>query len=235
MSQKSTFQISCPFCRHEQTVELWDALNVQEDPGLREELLASRINLVTCGACEKHFRVDKSLVYIDVDQEIMVHLEPLTKGRTLEQVSADFVEAERLLQKKFPPDVPAPSIHLVVDWAELIERIFVLEEGLDSRVIEYVKYGMHRMNPKKLPADKKRLLFDVADSSDEQLTFVVQDLESRRLEATLNFSRTDYEGLLNLFDGDEQTALLLEQFPGPYFNGRMRYLQDQLDGRIAQT
>jgi hypothetical protein len=88
---------------------------------------------------------------------------------------------------------------------------------------------MHRQNPAQLPAATKRLLFDAQDSSDEQLCFVIQDLETRRLESMLHFSRADYESLLNVFDGDEQTVLLLEQFPGPYFNGRLRFLQDQVD------
>ena len=55
---------------------------------------------------------------------------------------------------------------------------------------------------------------------------MVQDRATRKLEAVLNFSRADYEALVNVFDSDDQLALLEEQFPGPYLNGRLRYLQD---------
>ena len=70
-------------------------------------------------------------------------------------------------------------------------------------------------------------MFDAQDSTDEQLCFVVQDRETRKLEAVLNFSRKDYEALLNVFDDGKQLELLREQFPGPYFNGRVKFLEDE--------
>lgn len=235
MSQKSSFSISCPLCGHPQTVELWEAINIQDDPGLRDALIGNQINVVECEACHKQFRVDKNLVYVDPDQDIMVHLEPPVNGRTLEDISNSFVDAIQTLQRQLPKDITPPDVHLVIEWPELLERIFILEEGLDVRIVEHIKYMMHQQNPAQLPADKKRLLFDAQDSSGDQLCFVVQDLETRRLESMLHFSRADYEGLLNVFDGDDQTALLLEQFPGPYFNGRLRYLQDQEDLASAES
>ncbi|MGB4240985.1 MAG: hypothetical protein WBK37_06770, partial [Kiritimatiellia bacterium] len=80
-----------------------------------------------------------------------------------------------------------------------------------------------------LPAANKNLLFNAQDSTDDQLCFVVQDRQTQKLEAVLNFARADYEALVNVFDSDEQLALLEEQFPGPYYNGRQRFLRDQLD------
>jgi hypothetical protein len=93
-------------------------------------------------------------------------------------------------------------------------------------LVEHIKYMMYQQNADKLPAGQKGLLFDAQDSTDEQLCFVVQDRAAKKLEAVLNFSRSDYEALLNVFDEDDQMALLEEQFPGPYLNGRLRYLQD---------
>jgi len=95
--------------------------------------------------------------------------------------------------------------------------------------VEHIKYMMFQQNADKLPASQKNLLFDAQDSTDEQLCFVVQDRATKKLEAVLNFSRTDYEALVNVFDSDDQLALLQEQFPGPYLNGRLRYLQDMAE------
>ncbi len=226
MSQKKQHEIACPFCGREQPVELWDSLDLDEEPELREALLANRINRVDCAGCQKSFRVDKPLVYHDRDQEILIHYEPLTVGRTLAEVEEGFRGAVEELNRLLPPDVAAPEVHLVVEWSELIERIFLLEEGLDARLVEHVKYMMFQQNPEKIPAEKKGLLFDAQDSTDEQLCFVVQDRGSKKLEAVLNFSRADYEALVNVFDSGRQLELLEEQFPGPYVNGRLRYLQD---------
>ena len=132
------------------------------------------------------------------------------------------------------------TIHFAAQWRERhpgwrIEVCFIehaeilLEEGLDARLIEHIKYMMFQQNPDKLPASKKALLFNAQDSTDEQLCFVVQDRETRKLEAMLHFARADYEALVNVFDSGEQLALLEEQFPGPYFNGRLRFLQAQAE------
>ena len=222
-------EIACPFCGREQAVELWDALVADEDPDLREALLAGRINRVECAGCRKGFRVDLPLIYRDREQDLFIHYDPLVGGRDLKAVEAAFRDGVAELNRLLPPDVPPPEAHVVVEWSELIERVFLLEEGLDARLVEHVKYMMFQQNPDKLPADKKNLLFDAQDSTDDQLCFVVLDRSTKKLEAVLNFARADYEALVNVFDSGDQLALLEEQFPGPYYNGRLRFLQDQAE------
>ena len=226
MSQKRTHEIACPLCGREQEVELWDSINVDSEPELREALLLNRVNRVECAGCHKGFRIEKPLVYQDREQDIFIHLDPLRGGRTLEDIAKTFRQGMEEMNRLLPKDVTPPEAHLVVEWAELIERIFLLEEGLDARLVEHIKYMMFQQNEEKLPAAQKGLLFDAQDSTEEQLCFVVQDRTTRKLEAVLNFARSDYEALVNVFDSDDQLALLEEQFPGPYLNGRLRYLQD---------
>jgi hypothetical protein len=226
MSQKRKHEIACPLCGREQEVELWDSINVDSEPELREALLLNRVNRVECAGCRKSFRIDKPLVYQDREQDIFIHFDPLVGSRTLVDVEKSFQTAMEEMNRLLPKDVPPPETHLVVEWPELIERVFLLEEGLDARLVEHVKYMMFQQNEDKLPAARKGLLFDAQDSTDDQLCFVVQDRATKKLEAVLNFARADYEALLNVFDSDDQMALLEEQFPGPYLNGRLRYLQD---------
>ncbi|MDY0145181.1 MAG: CpXC domain-containing protein [Kiritimatiellia bacterium] len=229
MSNTSQHQIICPFCAQVQEVELWDVLNVDQTPGLKEQIVSNRINRVQCPGCAKSFRIDKPVVYRHRAEDIFIHCDPLVGGRTLAEVEAAFTESLDELARLLPPDVEPPEVHLVVEWSELVERLFLLEEGLDARLIEHIKYMMFQQNPDKLPASKKALLFNAQDSTDEQLCFVVQDRETRKLEAMLHFARADYEALVNVFDSGEQLALLEEQFPGPYFNGRLRFLQAQAE------
>jgi len=229
MSQKRTHEIACPSCGHEQQIELWDSIDVDGEPELRDSLLFNRINNVECEKCGKHFRVDKPLVYRDREQDLFIHYDPLVGSRTLPEVEATFTAAMEEMNRLLPKDVPIPETGLVVEWGELVERIFLLEEGLDARLVEHIKYMLFQQNQESLPAETKNLLFNSKDSTDEQLNFVVQDRKTRKLEAALNFSRADYEALLNVFDTPDQLALLEEQFPGPYLSGRLRYLQDRTE------
>ena len=228
MSQKSHHDIACPGCGAELCVELYDSVLVDEEPGLRTDLLTGKLNRVTCGKCGKSFRVDQPLVYHDREQEIFIHYHPLVGGATMETAVDAFNRAMAELRRLVPAGMRLPETHLVLEWSELAERIFVLEEGLEPRVVEHIKYMMFQQNPGKLDASAKGLLFDAQDSTDEQLCFVVQDRASRRLEAMLHFARKDYEALLNVFGSGQGLKLLMDQFPGPVVNGRLKFLQDRL-------
>lgn len=233
MTTKRKHQISCPFCGHEQEVELYDSIRVDQDPEARVALLSNRLNRVECAKCGKSFRIDKPLVYQDREAGLFLQYDPLTNGRSIAEAEAALTSAQRQLAGLLPKGVKPPEMFLVVEWAELVERIFTEEEGLDARLVEHIKYIMFQQNPAKLPAREKGLLFDAQDSTDDQLCFVVQDRSTRKLEAVLNFARTDYEALVNVFDSGPQLQLLMEEFPGPYLNGRLKFLQDQAEAELA--
>ena len=48
MSQTKQYHIRCPKCEAEQNVELYDSVNIETDAGLRDELMANRLNAVVC-------------------------------------------------------------------------------------------------------------------------------------------------------------------------------------------
>ncbi len=227
MSNRQPYPIACPFCARAQEVDLWNVLDFDDEPDLRDRLVSNRINRVECSGCGRSFRIDIPLLVRHRAEGILIHCDPLVGDRTLDEVEASFAAARQELERLLPADIAPPEIHLVVDWSELIERLFLLEEGLDARLIEHIKYMLYQQNPDRLPAAAKNLLFNAQDSTDEQLCFVVQDRGTRKLEAVLNFARADYEALVNVFDSGDSLALLMEQFPGPYLSGRLRYLQDQ--------
>lgn len=227
MTQKKDYTIRCPRCGKEQDVTLYEAISVRELPALRDELLANRINAVTCVQCRFEFRVDKPLLYSDSPRNLLIYLLPLRQADHAAGVQ-QFRDSLAGISQALPADIPAPSLHLVFNRTELIERIFIVEAGLDERVIEYVKYLVYSLNPGKLDPARKSLLFDAQDSNAENLCFVVQDTESRKLESMLHFRRKDYEALQQAFNDDEKTPNLMELFPGPYISAR-DLLLDQAD------
>ena len=79
--------------------------------------------------------------------------------------------------------------------------------------------------------DHARQLMTEGKTEPETLAQAQLDLDhaTRKLEAVLNFARADYAALANVFQADGQGGLLAEQFPGPYLNGRLRFLQEQAE------
>ncbi len=223
MSQTTVYTIACPRCGSRQPVELCESINVRENPALREDLMANRLNIVVCAGCGHRFRVDKPLLYHDPERRFMIYLYPAPEEQAAEAERLFRGMIERLAGRSLP--TPAPAMHLVLNRVELVERIFLLEAGLDERIIEYVKHSVYTKNSNRLDPVRKRLLFNAQDSTDEHLFFVVQDVETRQLEAVIQYNRAAYRALCETFDDDVQTARLLELFPGPYISARRLLLE----------
>ncbi len=219
MSQKMNYSIQCPKCSKEQEAELYESISVQTDPLLKDQLLRNQLNLVRCVSCGFAFRVDKPLLYSDIERRLMIYLIPV-RGGTVEEGCRQFGECLKRVNQLLPKDVEVPNLHLVFSQVELVERIFLVEAGLNERVVEYIKHLIYTRNAGKLDPRQKILLFNAEDSTPETLYFVVQDAASRKLESVVQYSREAYQGLLEMFDSDEHTPSLLELFPGPYISAR---------------
>jgi len=137
----------------------------------------------------------------------------------------EFQDLVSCMTAAMPQGIELPEIHLVFSRSELIERIFLRESGLDERIIEYIKYMILVKNEEQIRIADKALLFSAQDSNEKSLCFVVQDVKTRRLETVIEYSRQAYEAICELFDQDDQTAGLLEMFPGPHISARRQLIQ----------
>lgn len=225
MSQLKTYSITCPKCGQAQSVELYDSINVEDDPDIRNALICNKINVVTCSSCSFVFTVEKPVLYHDPEREIMIYWMPLY-GQTLEEGARNFRDFISAMTSSLPVDVPAPQVHLVYTRAELAERLFVLEAELDERIIEYMKYMIYTRNMEKVNPRQKITYFDSHDSTEDHLSFIIQDIQTRKVEGILQYDRSAYDALDEMFDDDEQTPDLFEFFPGPYISARELVLRE---------
>lgn len=221
MAEKE-YTISCPQCQHEHDVRLSDKLDANARPDLKERLLENTFNRIECKSCGFVFRADMPVLYTDLEREIIIHWMPLHR-QTLAELQQGFAESQEELRKELPEGTPVPRLQLVLSRVELIERIFVLEEKLDERLIEYVKYLIYQNNAARIPARKKNLLFNAQKSDDNTFCFAIQDIDTMTFDDVLSYPRSQYQKLRNKFmaDDEELTAL----FPGAYKNARLAFLQ----------
>ena len=179
MSRSKTYNIQCPSCDVQQSVELHEAVNVAAEPELKRELMENRLNRVDCTDCDASFRVDMPMLYTDPKNHILIHWIPETEELPKEQIIADFDQSMEELNEMLPPDVTVPTVRLVLTRVELVELVFLIEAGLNQRVVEYVKYSIYTRNMGKVDPHRFRLLLNVEDSTEEEFCFVTQDVESQ--------------------------------------------------------
>ena len=68
------------------------------------------------------------------------------------------------------------------------------------------------------------MLLNVEDSTDDELVFVMQNVEDQQLGQVLRYGRSAYESLLELFADDPEE--FMEMFPGPCISARDVLLED---------
>jgi hypothetical protein len=217
MSTRKTYSIRCPHCRYEQKVDLYDSINVAQQPDLKTALFENRLNRILCESCEVSFRIDKPLLYHDPDRNILIHWMP-DAAVSREEILDEFDKSMEELRAVLPEGVEPPRVRLVFTRAELVELIFIIEAGMDERVVEYIKYTIHTQNPGRVPASAKQLLLNVQDSTADELLFAVQNAETFELEEVLRYPRSAYHNVRAMYrkNPEEFTELL----PGPYISAR---------------
>lgn len=225
MSISRTVNITCPSCGTQQDVQLYDAITVDAEPQLKDALMHNQLNRVDCADCELSFRVDLPMLYNDPANKILIHWIPENEETPREQVLEEFDRAMEHMNSLLPDDVEVPSVRLVLTRVELVELIFLIEAGLNQRVVEYVKYSIYTRNLEKIDPHKVRLLLNVQDSTEEELCFVQQNVQTLELGGILRYGRAAYESLCELFE--ETPDEFLDMFPGPCISARNLLLEDE--------
>ena len=226
MSAQKTYSIRCPQCNHTQNAELYESINVAQQPELKEALFQNRLNRVVCEDCSASFRIDKPLLYHDADRNILIHWMP-DNAVSRDEILDEFDKSMEELRDALPEDMEPPRVRLVFDRVELVELIFIVEAGMDERVVEYIKYTVHAQNASRLPPEKKQLLLNVQDSTADDLLFAIRDLETAELEDILRYSREAYRGVQKMYRDNPDE--FMELFPGPYINARTTLLAEGVE------
>ncbi|MCC5849625.1 MAG: CpXC domain-containing protein [Verrucomicrobia bacterium] len=227
MPQTNSYPIRCPKCGSQQDELLYDSIDVGKEPDLRRQLLENKLNAVTCNECGHQFRIDKNLLYHDSRAGWMIYMNP-TSVEKYDEAESEFRQVLDDLRSVMPSDQKMPEVDLVLSRIELVERIFVREAGFHPKVIEYVKYLIYTQNLDQFLPEDKALLLNGQECNEEQLCFVVQDVNTHKLETLMHYKREAYDSLLELLQQDGELSLANQLFPGPYVSARAYLMQEDI-------
>ena len=231
MSFAKTYSIRCPQCEHTQNVELYDSINVAQEPELKTALLENRLNRVQCESCDTSFRVDKPVLYHDADRNILIHWMPDTTC-SRDEILDEFDDAMAELRTALPEDAEPPRVRLVFTRVELVELMFIIEAGMEERVVEHIKYTIYLQNMDRLPPAEKQLLLNVQDSTADELLFAVRNVETAELEDVLRYPREAYRGVQKMYRKNPDE--FIELFPGPYISARVALLGEAEEEEVRE-
>jgi hypothetical protein len=210
-------QARCPNCRLLNQVAPVTRLGPDE-PGL-QELFAGTLNRIVCAACKTTFRVDVPVLFRDEERHTLIFLPaadeagvPLTPEEAETHLAA--------ILRQLPAAAAgrgAPTCRLVLSHRQLVEKIAMLRQNLDDRLVEFVKYQLYLRRERDLDPVRKELFYDFSAPEADRLAFIVFDRESGKPCAAAHIALDVYRDLASAFlSSDELQAELARLFPGHY-------------------
>lgn len=118
----SRMTIECPHCQKESVVRPLEHINIDRTPEMREKVQDLSCFRWTCPNCGVHSLVMQPCLYHDMANEFMVWL-----------------NEEKPSAAEFEP-LEGYQLRWVTDFNSFREKINILENGLDDRAVEIMKY-----------------------------------------------------------------------------------------------
>jgi hypothetical protein len=156
-------QIECPKCQSVVDWPLRWAVNVAQEPALKERVLSWSIHLFVCPSCMTEVDLFSDFTYSDTQQGFVVML---WSGDDWDASSIDGSLAA------MPEQERAGHLALVTRRVrtrnELVEKVAIFDSQLDDRVIELLKYTLQDEAP-----ELSSLELRFAGAKDGHLNFIV--------------------------------------------------------------
>lgn len=132
MNECSKQQIKCPRCHYDSPMTVWNYINADLDPGLKEKLLNGDLYHWKCEVCGLEFDVQFSSLYLDMMHKFMLFFSPtvmdMNKYNDIELPIPSGIEFKRY------------TFRSVFGINELREKISIFESELNDVAIERMKF-----------------------------------------------------------------------------------------------
>jgi hypothetical protein len=156
-------EITCN-CGHRFGADLPELVDLDREPEALDSILSGSFMSVTCPKCETILKPDIPVRILWGSNGLDLYLVP-------EKRRSD------VIRDRFT-DIPSGESVVVVGYPELVEKLRVIESGLNDRIIEILKFYL--LDRATLGAEREvRILFERKSSRD--LVFHIHGLERDRI------------------------------------------------------
>lgn len=130
MSEVKEVKIHCPKCQEEGTFKVWNSVNAELNPELREMVLDGSMFHFHCEKCNGDFILPNPTLYHDMKHKFMVWL----VANANDKMPSFSISGN--------PEFNNYRCRVVSTLDEIKEKIFIFESGLYDVVIEIIKYEL---------------------------------------------------------------------------------------------
>lgn len=158
MSQSHKEPIDCPHCHARGEFELWDSVNVDLDPELRDKIFNDELFLWQCSNCRNEVFIPFGTLYHDMRNKFMLFF-------SFKEPKEGKYDPLEILQALGIED--GYTIRSVYGLINFKEKIAILENGLNDVVIERMKYIISHISYPEISEKRYDLRFGGLNAKEE--------------------------------------------------------------------
>lgn len=132
MPKTHNTDVVCPHCGKDSSAVIMERFNAGEDAELLPALKDRSIFIHICPECQKPTYLDYNFLYEDEESRIAVWYASTPEEEETAKIGAKTMALARRIEEPW-------LIRVVLGWAEFGEKLQILEDGLDDRLVEIMK------------------------------------------------------------------------------------------------
>lgn len=232
MSQKRTIELTCPMCGKPAPFTLWDSVNNVLNPELEEQLLKNTFALFSCPHCGGQNYVAYDFLYHDMQKGRMIYLLHSREEKDREKMNASLGQMCRLLGGKIGHTMHPYSFRLVHTLDEMREKIIILHDDLDDRIVEISKlFIRERLKNDHVEALALRYGWGAVDGKQQPVMYV---FEPGGKMGMVPYTRQLYDVLESFFElGQDADGTVYEEIDEAWAADMIRKYGGGLSGNSS--
>jgi predicted RNA-binding Zn-ribbon protein involved in translation (DUF1610 family) len=158
MSKHTTTTYQCPNCKKSSNVTIWQSINVDLDPEMRERVLDESAFTFVCPSCGFRQGLAYASLYHDLTLKFMVYWLPAAN----ETKHQDFAELNKSAIQE-----PGYRLRVVSTLNRMKEKILIFGHRMDDRAIELLKRFMWSSYLEDIGTPRNKVYFSGANLQSE--------------------------------------------------------------------
>ena len=180
--------IECPHCHKEGEFELWDSVNVDLNPELREKIFNEELFMYHCSHCGRDIGIPADTLYHDMKNQFMLFFS------FFKEEDFDYEPMNMEVQKSMMKG--DYTFRMVFGLMQLKEKIIILEHGLNDVAVERQKYMISHVIIPEIAQKGYELFFAKVDGPSEEfkygaIYYFYEDIEKDDMK-TVRFAMDNY-------------------------------------------
>ncbi len=166
-------EYQCPYCLFSDDMVIWDSINAQEDPDLKDKLLLKKLQTFECNNCGRKQNLAPPILYVDRDTKTILYYNHSLVELFAQKEWEEYTILPKELSKDFPLQEDEFRLwrkRLCTSYNDLIEKIHIADAQLDDRLIEIIKIAVSSRLLTEENRKAKELRF--LASTDSEMLFV---------------------------------------------------------------